>query len=77
MLVRLAVLRQHGRLTDNQWQAILTLQSHKAIIEQSKALDWAAINADIKLVKEVTEDDMSETDLEDLYWRVNIIFPRR
>ena len=76
MLVRLVVLHQHGRLTDKQWQAILSLKSHKALIEQSKALDWAAINADIELVKEVTEDDMSRNDLEDLYWRVNMIFPR-
>lgn len=70
MLVRLVILHQCGRLTDNQWQAILALNSHKALIEQSEALDWAAINADIRLVKEVTKDEMSENDLEDLYWRV-------
>ncbi|KAL2058064.1 hypothetical protein ABVK25_001682 [Lepraria finkii] len=39
MLVRLVVLHQHRRLTDKQWQAILSLKSHKALIEQSKALD--------------------------------------
>lgn len=73
MLIRLVLLHQHGRLTDNQWQAILALQSHKASIEQSRGLNWAAINADIRLVKEVTKDDMSNSDMEDLYWRVNII----
>lgn len=74
MLIRLVVLHQHERLTDNQWQAILALQSHKASIEQSKELDWASIRADIRLVKEVTKDDLSENDLEDLCWRVNITF---
>ena len=76
MLIRLVVLHQHGRITDNQWQAILALKSHKASIRQSKELDWAAIDADIRLVKQVTEDDMSKNDLEDLYWRVNIMFPK-
>ena len=75
ILIRLLVLRQNGRLTDNQWQAMLTLQSHKALIEQSKGLDLAAINADIRLVKQVTKDDMSEDDLEDLYWRVSRTLP--
>ncbi len=69
------VLHQHGRLADNQWQAILALKSHKPSIKQSEELDWAAIKADIRLVKEVTKDDMSENDLEDLYWRVSTIFP--
>ena len=76
MLIRLVILHQHRRLTDNQWQAILALESHKALIEQSKALDRAAIDAGIRLVKEVTKDDLSEYDLGDLYWRVNMIFPR-
>lgn len=76
MLVRLVLLHQYGRLTDNQWQAILALESHKALIEQSKASDWAAITADIRLVKEVTGDDMSENDLEDLYCRVNMMSTR-
>lgn len=71
MLVRLVILHQHGRLKDNQWQAILALQSHKALIEQSKD-GWA----DIKLIKEVTKGDMSESDLEDLYWRVNMKLPK-
>ena len=76
MLVRLLVLHQHGRLTDNQWQAILELKSHKGLIEQSEVIDWAAINADIKLVKEVTRDHMSQDELGDLYWRVNMTLPR-
>ncbi len=76
MLVRLVILHQHERLTDNQWQAILALQSHKALIEQSQESDWAEMNADIRLVKEVTGDDMSESDLEDLYWRVNMKLPK-
>lgn len=75
MLVRLVILHQHGGLTDNQWQAILALESHKASIEQSKELDWIEINADIRLVKEVTKDDMSENDLEELYWRVSMTLP--
>ena len=70
MLIRLLVLHQHGRLSDNQWQAILALESHKTSIEQSEGLDWAAINANIRLVKEVTKHDLPETDLADLYWRV-------
>lgn len=74
MLIRLVVLHQHERLTDNQSEAIVALESHKTSIEQSEDLDWAAIKADIKLVKEATKDDMSERDLEDLYWRVNINF---
>lgn len=76
MLVRLVVLHQQGRLTDKQWQAILALKSHKALIEQSEELDWVAINADIRLVKEVTKDEMSENDLEDLYWRVSMMFSK-
>lgn len=76
MLIRLLVLHHHGRLTDNQWQAILELKSHKGLIEQSEVIDWAAINADIRLVKEVTMDDMSEGDLRDLYWRVNMTLPK-
>ncbi len=75
MLIRLVILHQHERLTDNQWQAILALQSHKALIEQSTD-DWAEINADLRLVKEVTKGDMSESDLEDLYWRVNMKLPK-
>ena len=76
MLVRLLVLHQHGRLTDNQWQAILEPKSHKGLIEQSEVIDWVAINADIRLVKEMTEDDMSQDDLRDLYWRVNMTLAR-
>ena len=76
MLVRLLVVHQHGRLTDDQWQAILELESHRGLIEQAEVLDLAAINADIRLVKEVTEDYMSEDDLRDLYWRVSLSFPR-
>lgn len=76
MLIRLLVLHQYGRLTENQWQAILALKSHKAIIEQSTEVDWASLNADIRLVKEVTKDDISENDMEDVYWRVNITFPK-
>lgn len=74
LLIRLLVLRQHGRLTDNQWQAILALQSLKALIEQSEGWDGAALDADIRLVKEVTKNDISENDLGELYWRVNITF---
>ena len=75
MLVRLVILHQNGRLTDNQWQAVLALESHKALIEQSKELDWEEINADIRLIKEVTKDEMSENDLQELYWRVSMRFP--
>ena len=74
MLIRLMVLHQHERLSDNQWQAILALESHKTSIEQSEGLDWAAISADIRLVKEVTKIDLPETDLADLYWRVRTFF---
>ena len=74
MLIRLMVLHQYGRLPDNQWQAILALESHKTSFEQSEGLDWAAISADIRLVKEVTKVDLPETDLADLYWRVRTIF---
>ena len=75
MLIRLMVLHQHGRLPDNQWQAILALESHKTSFEQSEGLDWTAISANIRLVKEVTKVDLPETDLADLYWRVRTIFP--
>ena len=71
MLVRLVILHQYGRLTEDQWQAILALKSHSASIEQSEDLDWAA---DIRLVKEATTDEMTENDLEDLYWRVRWFF---
>ena len=74
MLIRLLILHQHGRLPDNQWQAILALESHKTSIEQSDGLDWAAISADIRLVKEVTNTDLPETDLADLYWRVRTFY---
>lgn len=75
MLIRLLILHQNGRLTDGQWQAILALKSHKALIEKSKEVDWEAFYADLKLVKKVTKDDMSEDDLQDLYWRVSMISP--
>ncbi|KAL8723235.1 MAG: hypothetical protein Q9225_000425 [Loekoesia sp. 1 TL-2023] len=68
-LIRLMVLHQSGRLADNQWQAILALKSHRALITQSKELDWAATKADIRLVKEAIKDDVSENDLEDMYFR--------
>ena len=74
MLIRLMVLHQDGRLPDSQWQAILALESHKTSIEQSEGSDWAAISADIRLVKEVTTNDLPETDLVDLYWRVRTSF---
>lgn len=70
------MLHQYGQLTENQWQAILALKSHKALIEQSKGVDWTSLNEDLRLVKEVTKDDMSENDMEDLYWRVSITFPK-
>lgn len=73
MLVRLVILHQHGRLSDNQWQAIMALKSHKASIEQSEELDWAAIKAKLRLVKEVTKDEMSEIDMGVLYWRVSMM----
>lgn len=74
MFIRLVVLHQHGQLTTSQWKAISTLESHKELMRQSKELDLPAINADIRRVREVTECDTSESDLQDLYWRVSIIF---
>ena len=73
MLIRLMVLHQHGQLLDNQWQAILALESHEMSIEQFEGLDRAAFGADIRLVKEVTKNDLPETDLAELYWRVRTI----
>ena len=74
MFIRLVVLYQHGQLTTSQWKAISALKSHQESIRQSKELDLPAINADIRLIREVTECDMSESDLQDLYWRVSILF---
>lgn len=71
MLLRLIVLHQHGQLTNNQWKAISALDSKKGFMHQSDELD---LSADIKLLKPVTKCDMSEADLQELYWRVNTIF---
>ena len=72
MFIRLVVLHQDGQLTENQWKAISALKSHKESIGKSKELGLPAINSDIQLLREVTQCDMSESDLQDLYWRVNI-----
>lgn len=74
IFIRLVVLHEHGQLTKNQWKAISTLKSHKQLIGHSNELDLPVINADIRLLKEVTQCDMSESDLQDLYWRVNKLF---
>lgn len=60
-------------MTDNQWQAILALKSHKESIDKDLR---AATKTDIKLVKEMTKDAISEVGLEDLYWRVRMTFPK-
>lgn len=75
LLIRLLVLYQHDRLTDNQWQAILALHSHKVLIEQSQGFDGTAFIAEIRFVNEVIKDviTISEKDLQELYWRVSII----
>ena len=70
MLIRLVMLHQHGQFTPNQWKAIMALQHNKDSVRQSEALDLAAINAEIGLVKEVIGCEMSENELQDLYWRV-------
>ena len=76
MLVRIVILHQHGQLSENQWKAISALKSHKELIRQSKDLELSAINAKIRLLKEVVKCDISESDLQDLYWRVNVLFLR-
>lgn len=74
MLLRLIVLHQYGQLSKNHWKAIWALESHRKLMKQSKELDLAAINADIRLLREVTKCDISEDDLQELYWQVNEIF---
>lgn len=74
MFIRLVLLHQYGQLTTNQWKAISALESHKELTRQSTRLDLLAINADIRLLREVMKCDMSESDLQDLYWQVNITF---
>jgi hypothetical protein len=71
MFIRLVVRHLRGQLTKNQWMAISALKSHKDLIRQSDELDLSAINADIRLLRKVTECDILEDDLQDLYWRVN------
>lgn len=73
MLVRLVILHDQGQITDNQWQAILALKSHKESIDRNLR---ATIQADVRLMKEMTKDERPEDDLEDLYWRVRMVFPK-
>ena len=73
MFIRCVILRQSGQLTSSQWKAILALQSHKEAIGEALA-EPLAVNEDIRLIKEVTGCDMSESDLQDLYWTVRISF---
>lgn len=72
MLLRLIVLHQYGQLSKNHWKAIWALESHRKLMKQSKDLDLAAINADIRLLREVTKCDISEDDLQELYWQINV-----
>ena len=73
MFIRLTILYQHGQLAPSQWKTILALQSHKDSLGTSAKLDLSAIDADIRLVKEATACDMSEHNLQHLYWQVSTI----
>ncbi|KAL9102561.1 MAG: hypothetical protein Q9163_002311 [Psora crenata] len=75
MLIRLVILHQHQQLRDNQWKAILAFESHKELMEKSEALDEAGLSAEIRLVKALTNDDASESELADLCWRVSTMCP--
>lgn len=71
MFIRLVVRYLCGQLTTNQWTAISALKSHKDFFGKSDVLDLSEINADIGLLRKVTECDIPEDDLQNLYWRVN------
>ena len=73
IFIRLVLLYQQGQLTGNQWKAISALKSHRESMIQTKELDLLAINADIELIREVMKSNLSESDLQDLYWRVSMI----
>ena len=72
MFVRLIVSYQNEQLTANEWNAILSLESNEGLIVQSEKWDLQAINADIRLTKEVCESKMAEEELQGLYWRVSM-----
>ena len=74
--LRLLVLHQHGKLTENQWKATLALQSNSDMLRQSDGLDLQAIRADVDYLAGVIKCEMSENDLHELYWRVSKLLLR-
>ena len=73
MLIRLVLLHQYAQLTTSQWKAIAVLKPHKESIKDSEELNLQLINSGIRLVREVTKCGTSESDHQDLYWRVGIL----
>ena len=71
MFIRLVVLHQHARITENQWCAISVLKSHKKECLVSWGVEWPTIKVFIRFVMEATGINLLEDDLHDLYWRVS------
>ena len=69
MLICLVIQHLHGQVTKNQWMMISALKSHTDVFRQSYDLELSAI---IRLLRKVTGCEISEDDLQDLYWQVNI-----
>ncbi|KAL9045242.1 MAG: hypothetical protein Q9214_001685, partial [Letrouitia sp. 1 TL-2023] len=71
MLIRLIVLQQQEQLSNIQWKAISVLESHKESLTTSEMLDLSTINTDIRHARDLTKDERSESEIQDLYWRIN------
>lgn len=71
MLLRLVLLRQHGRISENEWRAISRLQSHTMSYQVGDDVDRQAVNEAVGLVMEMTSAGLAEDDLVDLYWSVS------
>lgn len=70
MPIRLIILHQDKKFSNIQWEAISALESHKEWITTSEQLDISSDNARIQLVKDLTKQEVSEIEIQDLYWWV-------
>ena len=70
MLLRLRVLQRHNKLKSNELKAIQSLQASIPLFELGTDPDWVATPNHIETFKRISDDNLSQRELEALFVKV-------
>jgi hypothetical protein len=65
-IIRLLHLRLSGQLTENQWCALLSLESHRGKYKAGGGSLWAGVETNCRDIKKWTGTDVEEDVLENM-----------